>query len=148
VIAPPEILSVAAPVLRAMDTLIEELRGAKADYRAGAKLSASERSLLAVMAFLGTHPVIEDERLLVPLTALLEATNHAAHRGKPPLFQPTVKKSGRPSDPGEDVKRAVIAFCLELLIETKMPINPPIDLQTQCNERRSVHHRPCWADAI
>ena len=49
--ASPDILTVAAPVLRAMDALVEELRGARADYRAGAKLRASERSLLAVMEF-------------------------------------------------------------------------------------------------
>ena len=105
-----------------MDALIEELRDARDDYRAGAKLGASERSLLAVMTFLGNHPVIEDKSLLVPLAALLEAINHAAHGGRPLLFQPTARKGKRPLHPRESAERAVIAFCVELLVETKMPL--------------------------
>lgn len=110
---------------RAFDALLGELRAAsRAPGEPAPQLEASSRALLAVMTFLNTHPVIASEHLMKPLTVMLGAAIEARSGGKPALFfkQPSI--GHRPPSPRLDATRGVIAYCIELLVDTKLMRRP------------------------
>lgn len=106
---------------RAFDTLLQDLRAAAhAPCEPAPQLEAGAQALLAVMTFLNTHPVVASEQLMAPVAAMLAAAIEARSGGKPALFfkQPSI--GHRPPSPRLDAVRGVVAYCIELLVDTKL----------------------------
>jgi hypothetical protein len=80
--------------------------------------TAAERSLRVVILFLQRHPVLMCEKGIAPLIHLHGAMVDVASGTAPPLFQPKVKRTGRPrKGVRADVIQAFAARAMSELIE-------------------------------